>query len=71
MKPNDAADTENQSETLREIFLRSVIDWKSDVTPSPEAIDHYRKQIDDYRRNIGAKRALLVFVTRANIIEVT
>jgi exodeoxyribonuclease-5 len=47
-----------------------VIDWKSDVNPSTEAIDQYRKQISEYRRTIGSKQALLVFMTRSNIIEV-
>ena len=51
--------------------IDAVIDWKSDVNPSAEAIDHYRKQIDQYRRTIGAKRALLVFMTPGKIIEVT
>jgi ATP-dependent exoDNAse (exonuclease V) beta subunit len=50
--------------------IDAVIDWKSDVTPSPERIDHYRKQIDDYRRHTGAKWALLVFMTLGKIIEV-
>ena len=48
-----------------------VIDWKSDVNPSPEAIDHYRRQIDEYRRNTGAKRSLLVLMTPGRIIEIT
>jgi exodeoxyribonuclease-5 len=51
--------------------IEAVIDWKSDVNPSPKAVDHYRKQINEYRQNTGAKRALLVFLTQANIIEVT
>ncbi len=49
----------------------AVIDWKSDVSVSQEAINHYRKQIDEYRRNLGAKRALLVFMTQSKVIEVT
>jgi ATP-dependent exoDNAse (exonuclease V) beta subunit len=51
--------------------IDAIIDWKSDVTPSLEAIDHYRKQIDQYRRNTGAKRALIVFMSQAKIFEVT
>ena len=50
--------------------IDAVIDWKSDVNPSTEAINHYRKQIDEYRRNIAAKRALLVFMTSGKVIEV-
>lgn len=51
--------------------IDAVIDWKSDVSPSAEAIDHYRKQINEYRRTIGAKRALLVFMTRSRVIEIS
>jgi hypothetical protein len=51
--------------------IEAVVDWKSDVNPSAEAIDHYRRQIDEYRRTLGAKRALLVFMTRSRVIEVT
>jgi hypothetical protein len=51
--------------------IEAIVDWKSDVNPSPKAVDHYRKQINEYRQNTGAKRALLVFLTQANIIEVT
>ena len=51
--------------------IDAVIDWKSDVNPTPAAINHYRKQIDEYRQTIGAKRALLVFMTLGRAIEVT
>ena len=50
--------------------IEAVIDWKSDVNPSPQTIDHYRKQINEYRRTIGAKRALLVFMTRSSVVEI-
>jgi hypothetical protein len=50
--------------------IDAVIDWKSDVNPSLEAIDHYRKQINEYRRTVGGKRALLVFMTRSSIIKI-
>ena len=51
--------------------IEAVVDWKSDVNPSAEAIDHYRRQIDEYRRTLGAKRALLVFMTRSSVIEIS
>jgi exodeoxyribonuclease-5 len=47
----------------------AVVDWKSDVDPSPATIAHYFKQIDEYRRHIGAKRALLVLMTAGKVIE--
>ena len=51
--------------------IDAVVDWKSDVNPGHETIDHYLKQINEYRRAVGAKRALLVFMTRSRVIEVT
>jgi exodeoxyribonuclease-5 len=48
-----------------------VVDWKSDVAPSPGAIDHYRQQIGDYRKLTGAKKALLVFMTAGTVVEVS
>lgn len=36
--------------------IEVVVDWKSDVRPSQETVDHYRRQINDYRKQTGAKR---------------
>ncbi|ABE37277.1 UvrD/REP helicase [Rhodopseudomonas palustris BisB5] len=47
-----------------------VVDWKSDVDPSAAAVDHYRQQIGDYRRLTGAKKALLVFMTAGQVVEI-
>ena len=46
-----------------------VIDWKSDVDPSPTIIAHYRKQIDEYRKQTGATRALLVLMTAGKVLK--
>ena len=48
-----------------------VIDWKSDVQPTPEAIDHYRAQVRAYLDMTGATRGLIVLVTSGEIIAVT
>ena len=40
-----------------------VIDWKSDVVPSPETHEHYRAQVRTYLDMTGAARGLVVFVT--------
>ena len=40
-----------------------VIDWKSDVAPSPETVAHYRAQVCTYLEMTGAARGLVVFVT--------
>jgi ATP-dependent exoDNAse (exonuclease V) beta subunit len=56
--PDDAGGTE------------AVVDWKSDVDASPRMIEHYRRQIDDYRKWTGAKRALIVMMTSGKTVEV-
>ncbi len=47
-----------------------VIDWKSDVSPSPEIIEHYCGQVRDYLRATGAASGLIVFVTSGSIVSV-
>jgi ATP-dependent exoDNAse (exonuclease V) beta subunit len=49
--------------------IEAIVDWKSDVDPSRSTITHYFKQIDEYRRHTGAKRALLVLMTPGRVIE--
>ncbi len=48
-----------------------VIDWKSDVDPSPETLDHYRAQVRAYLAMIGAERGLVVAVTTGTVHPVT
>jgi exodeoxyribonuclease-5 len=47
-----------------------VIDWKSDVQPTPETIDHYRAQVRNYLDMTGTQRGLIVLVTTGQIIAV-
>ena len=47
-----------------------VIDWKSDVDPSPETLDHYRDQVRAYLDITGAERGLVVAVTSGSIMQV-
>ena len=44
-----------------------VIDWKSDVDPSPETLDHYRSQVRAYLDMTGAELGLIVAVTSGTI----
>jgi exodeoxyribonuclease-5 len=37
-----------------------VVDWKSDVTPAPGTLDHYRAQVRAYLDMTGAERGLIV-----------
>jgi predicted nucleotidyltransferase len=51
--------------------IEVVVDWKSDVELPPGRLNAYRGQIDAYRKNTGAARALLVLMTSGQVIEVT
>ena len=47
-----------------------VIDWKSDVDPSPETLEHYRAQVCAYLEMTGAERGLVVLVTNGMVVSV-
>ena len=47
-----------------------VIDWKSDVDPSLETLEHYRAQVRAYLDMTGAERGLIVAVTTGAVMEV-
>ena len=47
-----------------------VIDWKSDVDPESDTIEHYRSQVGAYLEMTGAERGLVVLVTTGNVIAV-
>ena len=47
-----------------------VIDWKSDVDPSPESLEHYHAQVRAYLDMTGTKRGLIVAVTSGTVYPV-
>jgi exodeoxyribonuclease-5 len=47
-----------------------VIDWKSDVDPAPETIEHYRAQVRSYLETTRTKIGLIVFVTLGTVVPV-
>jgi exodeoxyribonuclease-5 len=47
-----------------------VIDWKSDVSPSVSAANHYRQQISRYLEVTGVPVGLVVFVTTGELLQV-
>lgn len=47
-----------------------VVDWKSDVTPAPGTLDHYRAQVRAYLDMTGAERGLIVLMTSGEVIPV-
>lgn len=48
-----------------------VVDWKSDVNPDPQTLDHYRSQVRAYLDMTGAERGLIVLMTTGAIITVS
>ncbi len=47
-----------------------VVDWKSDVAPDSQTLDHYRAQIRAYIEMTGAQRGLIVLMTSGVVIKV-
>jgi len=48
----------------------AVVDWKSDVQPSPKVIDLYRMQVRDYLKATGAKTGVIVFLTSGQVEKI-
>lgn len=50
--------------------IEVVVDWKSDVDPTPAVIEQYRAQVKDYLAATGADYGLIVFMTSGRIERV-
>ena len=50
--------------------VETVVDWKSDVDPTPETLEHYRSQVRSYLDMTGAERGLIVCMTSGTVIPV-
>jgi ATP-dependent exoDNAse (exonuclease V) beta subunit len=50
---------------------RVVVDWKSDVDPTSETVDHYRAQVRRYLEVTGTAMGLIVFVTTGRVLTVS
>lgn len=48
-----------------------VVDWKSDVNPDAETLNHYRSQVRAYLDMTGAERGLIVLMTTGIVINVS
>ena len=48
-----------------------MIDWKSDVAPTPEIVERYRAQVRAYLGALNFGRGLIVFVTTGQVIPVS
>jgi ATP-dependent exoDNAse (exonuclease V) beta subunit len=47
-----------------------IVDWKSDVAPAPETLEHYRAQVRAYLDMTQAERGLIVLATLGVVIPV-
>lgn len=47
-----------------------VVDWKSDVAPSPETVESYHAQVAAYLSAISAPRGIIVFMTDKRIDQI-
>ena len=47
-----------------------VVDWKSDVDPSSETVEHYRAQVRTYLDMTGAERGLIVMMTSGRVVKI-
>jgi exodeoxyribonuclease-5 len=47
-----------------------VVDWKSDVSPAPGTLDHYRAQVRAYLDMTRGERGLIVLMTSGAVIPV-
>ena len=47
-----------------------VVDWKSDVSPDAQTLDHYRAQVRTYLDMTNAERGLIVLMTSGAVISV-
>ena len=50
--------------------IQTVVDWKSDVNPTPADVETYRCQVRDYLTATGASSGLIVFLTSGRIERV-
>ena len=51
--------------------LSGVVDWKSDVDPTPETLEHYAEQVRTYMDMVRAERGLIVAVTPGTAVAVS
>ena len=48
-----------------------VVDWKSDVDPTRETLEHYAEQVRTYMEMTRAERGLIVALTPGTVFAVT
>jgi len=48
-----------------------VLDWKSNVHPSPANIQHHAGQLRIYLNLLGASKGALIYLTTGQVVEVS
>jgi hypothetical protein len=46
-----------------------IVDWKSDVSPTSDVLEHYQAQVRAYLDMTGANRGLIVLATTGMVIS--
>lgn len=50
-------------------IMDTIVDWKSDVEITADKLANYRAQLGDYKKQTGARQALLVLMTHGRVIH--
>jgi ATP-dependent exoDNAse (exonuclease V) beta subunit len=50
--------------------ITTIIDWKSDVSPSPQQRENYLSQVKDYMKATCAKKGYIVYLTTGEIVTI-
>jgi ATP-dependent exoDNAse (exonuclease V) beta subunit len=53
---------------LKGNVLHAVLDWKSDVSPSPDDRSHHTAQLKDYLDAIGAPKGAIVYMSLGEVV---
>ncbi len=67
----DAAEVVQRADDPSKADIRLVVDWKSDMRPSPSAINGYIEQVRRYLETKDIGMGLIVFMSTGMIVEVT
>jgi exodeoxyribonuclease-5 len=67
----DAAEVAQRDDDPGKADIRLIVDWKSDMRPSPSAINGYIEQVRRYLETKDIAKGLIVFMSTGMIVEVT
>lgn len=67
----DAAEIVQRPDDPGKADINCVVDWKSDLRPTPKTISGYVEQVRKYLETKTIKRGLIVFMSTGKIVEVS